>query len=402
MRERAQIGVRLVQQREKLGLTQQRAAELLGIDRPRLSGMERGERPVDAGMLSRVARLYGVSAGVLLGLEEAREVTAIEEQSVLRFRTLLASRDKEVELRGFLTFIERYRRLLEYAGEAPQPPDLLQSKLASDTRAFAIEADAKRLRNHWGLGDAPVGLDIYGLLEDRGIGVYREAVPNSSISGAYYRDNTVGTILFVNATEWPYRQVFTTAHELAHLVFDQTSGYSEWRDRSSEEQLCNRFASVFLMPEDAIESHLATRDTRRDSVDVDAVLSLHRTFGVSYYSMLVRLKSLGIIKKERYNELSQRRPVLEAVQHGYIVEDWEHGYEPSEVPLEIRAKWFPRPFVRLVRKATQEGFLSEGKAAEYLHLEYDEWFTLSNEPTDSPRRQDQEKRDKENSEFAVR
>jgi Zn-dependent peptidase ImmA (M78 family)/plasmid maintenance system antidote protein VapI len=402
MSERAEIGARLLQQRDRLGFSQQRAAELLGIDRPRLSGIERGERPIDAGMLSRIARLYGVSAGVLLGLEEPEEVTATDEHSVMRFRTHLASQDKEVELRGFLTFMERYRRLLKYADEAPQAPDLLQSKLASDTHAFAVEADAKRLRNHWGLGDAPVGLEIFSLLEDHGIGVYREALPNSTISGAYYRGDAVGTVLFVNATEWPYRQVFTTAHELAHLVFDHISGYSEWRDSSTEEQLCNRFASVFLMPEDAIETHLATRSTRREGVDVDDVLSLHRAFGVSYYAMLVRLRSLGIIKKDRYNELSQRRPVVEALRHGYVVENWEIGYETSEVPYKIRAKWFPRPFVRLVHKAARDGFLSEGKAAEYLHLELDEWLAFSNEPQENPQRQAQEERDKEDSEFAVR
>lgn len=378
MEQRKEIGARMSKLREKLGLTQQRAAKMLGIDRARLSGMERGQRPIEAGIISRMARLYGVSAGFLLGLEE--EEGQPEQPAVFRFRSNLAVQDRAADLLGFLTFLERYRWLMEWADEEPFIPDLPRFEYASNTRTYAVEADARRLRNAWGLGDAHIGKKIFGLLEDHGIGVYRQAVPDSDVSGAYYRDDVVGPTIYVNAKEWPYRQVFTAAHELAHLAYEQQSGYSERMGTSSEERICNRFASAFLMPEGAIETHLASRGTRRERIELEDVLSLHRSFGVSYFAMLVRLRALGIIKQDRYEELSQTRPVVEALQHGFIVDEWEFGYDPKRVPFEQRAKWVPRKFVALVQRALNDGELSDRKAAEYLNLTSEEWRSLSHEP----------------------
>ena len=293
---------------------------------------------------------------------------------MLHFRAQLARESWETELVDFLTFIERYRKLADWAQVGLPQPDLPSMSYASDLRHYASEADARRLRDAWGLGDVPIGLEIFDLLEARGISVYRDASTTEEISGAYFRDDRVGPILFVNASEWPYRQVFTAAHELAHLIYDHRSGFSRNLARTNEERMCNRFASAFLMPQSAIETELARRETRHERIKADDVLALHRTFGVSYGAMLVRLKTLGILRSDRYEELKAVHPVQKAIQQGYVVEPWEYGYRSEEVGAGERLRWLPRRFLHLVHLAVQEGHISDRKAAQYVNLEYEEWL----------------------------
>ena len=396
MLDRRQIGERIAKRRETLDLTQAQLAQRLGIDRPRLSGIERGTRPLDAAVLSRLAQLLGVTAGFVLGLEESPATSStVVNQPVLHFRAQLAQELSETALADFLTFIERYLKLAARAKYKPPQPDLPHMNYASDLRQYASEADAKRVRDAWGLGDVPIGLEIFDALEDRGISVYRDATASGDISGAYYRDDDVGPILFVNAREWPYRQVFTAAHELAHLLYDHRSGFSRKLAKTNEERMCNRFAAAFLMPQSAIEAELARRDARHTRIEADDVLSLHRTFGVSYWAMLVRLKALGIVKPDRYEELKHAHPVREAVRQGYVVEPWEYGYDSQDVPLRERISWLPRRFLHLVRAAVESGYLSDRKAAQHVNLEYEEWLALGRVSSDEAREEEAEARQRD-------
>ncbi len=50
-----QIGIRIVRRRKELGLTQDELAARLGITRPNIGNMERGQQNLTVGMLCRVA-----------------------------------------------------------------------------------------------------------------------------------------------------------------------------------------------------------------------------------------------------------------------------------------------------------------------------------------------------------
>src|SRR5216684_3936968 len=55
------LGLRLQEARKARGMTQQRAAEALGMSRPTYIAIEKGERLVQPGELIRLAELYGRS-----------------------------------------------------------------------------------------------------------------------------------------------------------------------------------------------------------------------------------------------------------------------------------------------------------------------------------------------------
>src|SRR5687768_5536179 len=60
------LGARLQEARKARALTQQRAAEALGMSRPTYIAIEKGERPVQPHELIRLAELYGRSVHELL------------------------------------------------------------------------------------------------------------------------------------------------------------------------------------------------------------------------------------------------------------------------------------------------------------------------------------------------
>ena len=372
---RKRVGRCLTEARNESGLSQRRAAELLGIDRPRLSGMENGERPVDISMLSQLAELYGVSIAHLIGSDDA----PVHAPSV-RLRSALAERlesgEVRVELKGFLGFAERYMKLWRAAKFPISEPQLLRRESGSERPKFASEGDALELRSRWNLDDAPIGRDIFALLEERGVNVYREPLTETRIAGAYLEVPKLGPLIFVNVQDWPYRQVFTAAHELAHLIYHRGGGVSYKRDDSAAESLANEFASAFLMPAESIKQYLAARQNSSGGVTPENVIALHRHFGVSYGAMLVRLKRLRIIHPKQYEAYKEMQPVRLALQLGYNVAPWEFGYDPAKVSPAKRLTWLPRSYVLLVRWAAENNKLSDLQVAKALNLEYKDWIDL--------------------------
>ena len=70
----AEIGTRIKELRTRKGVSQQRLAELLGVSRPAISQIERGDRKVSADELDRLAKTFNVSVNALLDREKEPEV----------------------------------------------------------------------------------------------------------------------------------------------------------------------------------------------------------------------------------------------------------------------------------------------------------------------------------------
>jgi len=69
-----EIGGKIKTLRTKVGISQLRLAELLGISRPAVSQIENGERKVSAAELERLAEIFNISVNSLLGKEKEPEV----------------------------------------------------------------------------------------------------------------------------------------------------------------------------------------------------------------------------------------------------------------------------------------------------------------------------------------
>lgn len=94
--EHTEIGNRLREAREYVGLLQDDVANALGIPRTSLSALEAGKRKVSGVELRRLARLYRRSVAWLLGEEE---VVLSDTEPLFRATAQLSEQDKEQVLK---------------------------------------------------------------------------------------------------------------------------------------------------------------------------------------------------------------------------------------------------------------------------------------------------------------
>ena len=108
-------------------------------------------------------------------------------------------------------------------------------------------------------------------------------------------------LVFVNGNDTKAAQMFTLAHELAHIWLGATAlsnlGAAPGRGFRNEEVWCNAVAAEFLVPLDVLRS-----DLRPDEPSPDAASRLARAFKVSTLVILRRLLDAGWLTRERFDD----------------------------------------------------------------------------------------------------
>lgn len=128
------------------------------------------------------------------------------------------------------------------------------------------------------------------------------------VYGMLYRDEGQ-PVIGVNSTNHIYRQRFTIAHEIGHLLFHERKMYVDsptvrYRDFKSglaidkEEIEANGFAAELLMPRDFVEKSLQTIGKKKIVDRQKIVGSMSKEYKVSAQTVEFRLKNLGILFPE--------------------------------------------------------------------------------------------------------
>src|SRR5829696_953987 len=108
------LGTRLRQARELADYSQQQSANLVGVPREVISYWENDRRVPSLVQLGRLAELYDVSPGTLLGTEP--DLVASEEHELL-YRDLRSQQPRtKAEVRRWLAFLDDWAELLAQSG----------------------------------------------------------------------------------------------------------------------------------------------------------------------------------------------------------------------------------------------------------------------------------------------
>jgi transcriptional regulator with XRE-family HTH domain len=107
--EEKEIGRRLRQARERLGLTQVKLAELLGLDQTLISAYERGAIRIHAALIATFAKALKTSADEVLGLKRTRTNGHVRSLG-LRRRLQRMDRLPPADLRALLQTVDRFLR----------------------------------------------------------------------------------------------------------------------------------------------------------------------------------------------------------------------------------------------------------------------------------------------------
>ena len=116
--EQEQLGNRLRESREYLGLSQEFVAEHLGIPRASISAMENGKRKVSSLELKQLARIYKQPLSYFLGEDElapSEQSQDVVFSALYRTTRALSEQDRQQVL--------RFAQFLRQAGQAPAPKE---------------------------------------------------------------------------------------------------------------------------------------------------------------------------------------------------------------------------------------------------------------------------------------
>lgn len=303
------LGARLQDARKARQLTQQQAAELLGVARTTLVAMEKGERRVQPAELVQLADLYGRQVNDLLRRQSSTQGFAVQ------FRAALAeTKDERIdaELDAQVTELqhlcEDYREL-ERLRSAPLPRRYPPEYAIAGTRAeLAAEAVASAERNRLGLGDGPV-LHVRELLEnDVGLRIFCMALP-SAVAGMFGYTDDLGGCIAVNAKHPHDRRRWSLAHEYAHFLTNRyrpdISVFFAYRRIPAHERFADAFARCFLMPASGLIRRLnALRQDKKDEIVIADLLNLADLYEVSFEALIRRLEELRLIAAGTWERLS--------------------------------------------------------------------------------------------------
>lgn len=358
------IASNLARLRAEARLSQAELAEKAGLSRLTLGKIERGEVVPRSDTLSDLAESLKVSLSEL--------VTPVRPLVGVRFRAQRRVNTREQVLAHVSRWFYDYNEL----------EDLLEEK-----RAFVLEPlvgtgrppqlVAQAARDALELGPKESIRDVCGLLEDRArIKLLLLKRSNDLFYGLSVSPEGGGPAIVVNTWERisVERWIFTTAHELGHLLL-HTASYDRNLDVEDKEQEkeADRFASYFLMPRDAFESEWSETYGLRL---LDRVMKLKRNFHVSYKTVLFRLveeehvskdvwKFFQVQHRQRFGTTLAKAAEPAALSGGESGFRWNRATEPDGLS--------PFDFVedrlhRLVRQALERDMISYGRAAEILGL----------------------------------
>jgi len=83
------IGQRIKELRVKIGMSQQRLAEILGVSRPTISQIENGERKIFADELIKLSEIFNTSVDNLLNIEKSPQIILEESKSRRKTRQII-------------------------------------------------------------------------------------------------------------------------------------------------------------------------------------------------------------------------------------------------------------------------------------------------------------------------
>lgn len=358
-----EIGRRLRLARESAKIRQDEAAKVIGMSRPTLVSIEKGDRRVRIQELQALANHYGVSVNALLRRE------AVHTDLVPRFRRLRETEDEHtgeaVQLLNDLVRAEvELENILGIERPKNYPPE--RGINTGDVVELA-EQHAQELRDWLGLGSGPIA-DIFTLMElDLGIRLYqRRLSKGSKVDALFTYDQTLGACILLNANFPLERRIQSAAHELGHFVGTrQAPEVLEENEKfqSREERYAHAFGRAFLSPRKSFEAAWRQLTAGSEITRRPIIVQAHH-FRISREACVRRLEELGLVKRGAWDKLKAHGGFTPA-QVREVLGDASSKPDPAKDdanrPVSHRMSF-------MAYTAWKRDLMSEGQLAELLKI----------------------------------
>ncbi len=287
------IASRIREERERCGLRQEDVAKHMSWDSSKHSivvDLEAGKRDVKAWELYKLAQLFHIKVEDFF-------------RSTPEIKPLVLWRKKPDETphlqeRQFFQRCEDYKFLEEALGEKLSIKRSLPKHslhLESASKSWANEI-ADIVREELNLSDFPANTLAKVLEVNYGVRFLVLSLGNNGSAACAVND--LGSAVLLNKDEAPWRQTFSIAHELFHLITWDQELFSRLQPSSKlyhkNEQLADAFAAGLLMPEISLRQRVRLL-YEDDQLKYGPFFTIAREYHVSAEALLYRLEYLGII-----------------------------------------------------------------------------------------------------------
>lgn len=373
------LGKKLREARESLLIESREAAEMLQLSPEEYDLVESGQRHPTGDQVVLLASFYRRDFRYFVTGDYPSAESQIEEMFPLNESISKADR---IAIQEFSRLCE-YQAVLEGLLGKPSRtiPDYSQRDFGHTYYKRQGEEAAILERDRLILGRKPIS-NIFELLTDQGIRVFKRELEDRNISGLYLRHPVAGHCVLVNYLDDIYRQNFSAAHEYCHALFDssreqqvsyereparQRPPESEWRADS--------FAGNFLVPKQRLQQDYEPATSESEWLELIPIIA--RRFSVSSKVVLIRLSEMGWIDDQ----------LKETIFHDpRLVIQADEKYDP-EIPPELSEGTKARlthavqrglswHFLELCEEAYRQEMITYYKVLEMLRLPIEDGITL--------------------------
>lgn len=349
-------------ERKLAGLTQKALAEKAGYDNYQtILSMEKGERSIGIGDVSRIAKALNLNPEYFLSEVEHIEVPVLWRECKDKGECRLY----ENRLRKYLDDYADLKAFLDepYDKFVPEPLSVIKrtysEELKMDRKYQFAGKLASNFRKNYNLGDYPAGT-LRQVIADLGILFFTFDMQSSGSAASLVNEN--GAAILLNKGNVPWRMNFDIAHELYHILTWNMHDYSEINNNleedDNEEHYANAFAGALLMPRSTISRDIAQLKDDKNAIDETFIIQGALKYMVSIEAILSRLQFLRYIDETKKEVLLQNCEKTTFWKH-YIE---KYGKEENEDKDE-----YPIEYFMLVMRAWREEKLSRMKFAHYLN-----------------------------------
>jgi Zn-dependent peptidase ImmA (M78 family)/DNA-binding XRE family transcriptional regulator len=354
-----QIGKELQDARKRRGMTQEAAAEVLGVARTTITAIEKGERRIKVGELIKLAHAYGRQVS-----DFVRQRPRFESfQPQLRGPYLPTTVDEQAIAPYIETLEELCRDYLELEEimEAPlarKYPPLYE--VAGLPIEQAAESVALEERNRLGLGDGPIPTLRYLLEQDVGVRLFYLPLP-PRFAEIYVYDDALGACMAINSQHPEERRRWSAAHGylhfLAHRYKAEVSVEHGYRRQPESERLAEAFARYFLMPTGGVTRRFNDIRRTQGKATPAGLCTLAHYYGVSVEALTRHLEDLKLLPTGIWDKLRDS---------GFKVREAQRqlGLEAIPAPDEN----LPKRYQYLALTAFEQGLITEGQLARFLRV----------------------------------
>lgn len=300
--------------RRSAGASIEDAAKRASVTPERLASWETGEAEPTVAKLRSLADFYLQPLAVFFLSEPPTSLKPVRD-----FRKLPSGVDGAWD-RGMHKVYRRAlmqqataSELMEQEGEL-RPARLPALRVTDEAEAAGETARAAlgvSLTDQWAWRRAEDALAGWTeAVESLGVLVLRTSdVPLDSMRGFSVSQGNIPVIV-INAQDARYGQIFTLAHEFAHLVLREGGLCGLFEPDSGAgrqiEAWCNATAGSLLMPRAALLEHATLSSPGERDWSDDELTDLSERYGVSREAVLLRLVALGRASRELYAARRQR------------------------------------------------------------------------------------------------